>query len=363
MLRGFTKRIFLFVVLLFISLGAVAKDFVVVIDPGHGGKDVGAVGLTAYEKNINLAVALKLGELIEKNMSDVKVVYTRKTDVYLTLKQRANIANKAKGDLFISIHTNSVALNNKNRTKIEGASTYVLGLHKTDENLNVAKRENEVILLEDDYSETYSGFDPNSTESYIIFEISQSIYMDNSIEVASVIQEEFVDVANRSDRGVRQAGFLVLAATSMPSVLVELDFISNPTQEKFLSSKEGEDKMAKAIYNSVCRYKEKIDHKIDVVSKDGVISNSEPKRNNTVVVNNKSVYKIQLFTSNKLLREGNAQFKKLKNVEYYNENGLYKYTYGEMATKEEAQSILRKEVKAKFKDAFVIEFRDGKRVK
>lgn len=364
MFIGFKKRLFLVVILLSVSLAAVAKDFVVVIDPGHGGKDSGAVGRTAYEKNINLAVALKLGALIEKNIPDVKVVYTRKTDVYLTLKQRANIANKAKGDLFISIHTNSVAHSNKNRANIQGASTYVLGLHRTDENLDVAKRENEVILLEDDYSETYSGFDPNSTESYIIFEISQSIYMDNSIEVASVMQEEFVSVAKRDDRGVRQAGFLVLAATSMPSVLVELDFISNPTQERFLASKEGEDKMAKAIYNSVKRYKLGIDHKIDVVNKNGVIvTNAEPKRNEgTVVNNNKSVYKIQLFASTKLLHEGDSQFKKLKNISYYNENGLYKYTYGELESKSDAQKLLRKDVKAKFKDAFVIEFKGGERV-
>lgn len=363
------KRLFIFILVLSLSVVAMAKDFVVVIDPGHGGKDVGAVGKNAYEKNINLAVALKLGALIEDNMEDVKVVYTRKTDVYLTLRERANIANRSNGNLFISIHTNSVALSNRNRSKIEGASTYVLGLHRTDENLNVAKRENEVILLEDDYSETYSGFDPNSSESYIIFEISQSIYMDNSIEVASAIQEEFVSVAHRADRGVRQAGFLVLAATSMPSVLVELDFISNPTQEHFLTTKAGEDKMAKAIYNSVRRYKQGIDHKIDMVAKDGVISNAEPKRNDVEVVNNivvaaagESVYKIQLFATNKLLREGNVEFKKLKNISYYNENGLYKYTYGEFKSKREAQELLRRDVKSKFKDAFVIEFKDGKRV-
>ena len=213
-----------------------AKDFVVVIDAGHGGHDPGSLGSKAKEKNINLGVALKLGRLIENNMQGVKVVYTRKKDVYLTLQERANIANKVQGDLFISIHTNSLDKKSPNRRKVAGASTWTLGLHRSKENLEVAKRENSVIYLENDFSTRYEGFDPNSTESYIIFEFMQYKHMEQSINFASDIQREFVSTAGRVDRGVRQAGFWVLAKTSMPAVLVELDFICNPTQERFLFS-------------------------------------------------------------------------------------------------------------------------------
>ena len=238
-----------------------AKDFVVVIDAGHGGHDPGSLGSKAKEKNINLGVALKLGRLIENNMQGVKVVYTRKKDVYLTLQERANIANKVQGDLFISIHTNSLDKKSPNRRKVAGASTWTLGLHRSKENLEVAKRENSVIYLENDFSTRYEGFDPNSTESYIIFEFMQYKHMEQSINFASDIQREFVSTAGRVDRGVRQAGFWVLAKTSMPAVLVELDFICNPTQERFLNSESGQEKMAKSIYNAFVKYKSDYDRK------------------------------------------------------------------------------------------------------
>lgn len=231
-----------------------ARDFVLVIDPGHGGKDVGARGARSNEKTINLAVAKLLGERVKKECKDVKVVYTRDNDTFVSLKDRAQIANDAQGDLFISIHVNSIASKKRRRT-IKGAEVYTLGLHKSEENLAVAMRENSVMSLEADYSETYQGFDPESTESYIIFELSQSRHMDQSIELAELVQSALVGNAGRADMGVRQAGFWVLWATSMPSILVELDFICNPTQEKFLASDKGQRQLADAIYDGFVKYK------------------------------------------------------------------------------------------------------------
>ena len=198
------------------------KDFVVVIDAGHGGHDPGAIGKISKEKNINLNVALKLGNLIKKNCDDVKVIYTRSRDVFIPLDRRAEIANNAKADLFISVHTNALA---KNRTA-KGASTWTLGLAKSDANLEVAKRENSVILYESDYQTRYAGFNPNSAESYIIFEFMQDKYMDQSVHLASLVQKQFRHTCKRVDRGVHQAGFLVLKASAMPSILVELGFNS-----------------------------------------------------------------------------------------------------------------------------------------
>lgn len=238
-----------------------AKDFVLVIDAGHGGRDAGALGNKAKEKDINLGVALKLGRMVANNVPGVKVVYTRDKDVYLTLQERADKANRVEGDLFISIHTNSIDKKSPNRKTVAGASTWTLGLHRSKENLEVAKRENSVIYLENDFSTRYEGFDPNSTESYIIFEFMQYKHMEQSINFASDIQHEFVSVANRVDRGVRQAGFWVLAKTGMPAVLVELDFICNPTQERFLTSESGQTKMAQAIYNAFVKYKSDYDRK------------------------------------------------------------------------------------------------------
>ncbi len=233
-----------------------ARDFVLVIDAGHGGKDVGARGAKAYEKNITLAVAKRLGEKVKKECKDVKVVYTRSDDSFVSLKERADIANDAHGDLFVSIHVNSVAKKNRNRRTISGAEVYTLGLHRSDDNLAVAMRENSVMSLEADHSEVYQGFDPESSESYIIFELSQSRHMDQSIEMAELVQQSLVSNANRVDKGVKQAGFWVLWATSMPSILIELDFICNPAQEKFLASEQGQRKLADAIYEGFLTYKE-----------------------------------------------------------------------------------------------------------
>lgn len=229
------------------------KDFVVVIDAGHGGHDPGAIGKISKEKNINLNVALKLGNLIKKNCDDVKVIYTRSRDVFIPLDRRAEIANNAKADLFISVHTNALA---KNRTA-KGASTWTLGLAKSDANLEVAKRENSVILYESDYQTRYAGFNPNSAESYIIFEFMQDKYMEQSVHLASLVQKQFRHTCKRVDRGVHQAGFLVLKASAMPSILVELGFISTPEEERYLNSEAGANTMAKGIYHAFLNYKKR----------------------------------------------------------------------------------------------------------
>ena len=228
-----------------------AMPYTLVIDAGHGGKDPGAMANGAKEKNINLAVALALGKLVEQNCKDVKVVYTRKTDVFVELNERANIANKAKADLFISIHTNATAA----KVGPQGTETYTLGMHRAADNLAVAKRENSVITLENDYEEKYEGFDPNSSESYIIFELMQDKNMESSVKLASLVQKQFRNTAGRVDKGVHQAGFLVLRATSMPSVLIELGYINNKNEAAYLTSTAGVNAMAKSIYNAFVAYK------------------------------------------------------------------------------------------------------------
>ncbi|MDE6648644.1 MAG: N-acetylmuramoyl-L-alanine amidase [Muribaculaceae bacterium] len=229
----------------------------IVLDPGHGGKDFGACENGAKEKDINLAVAKKLQAMIDKELPHVEVVMTRSDDTYLTLQQRADVANNAKGDLFMSIHVNSVDKKTRGREKTNGSSVYVLGLHRDQDNMKVAMRENAVIELESDYKEKYSGFDPSKDESYIIFEMAQKRNLGESIRVASDAQNELVNTAGRSNRGVRQAGFWVLWATSMPAVLVELDFICNPESVKYMVSDNGVEKLALSLFNSIKKFVER----------------------------------------------------------------------------------------------------------
>lgn len=229
--------------------------FTVVIDPGHGGKDTGCVGKVAKEKDIALNVGLKLKKKIEsKYKKKVKVVMTRETDKFITLQGRADIANKSGGDLFISIHVNSVDKKSKNRATVSGASVYACGNHKSTENLRVAMRENSVMELEKNHTTQYHGFDPQSSESYIMFELSQSKHLEQSLRFAQLAKNSLVKKAGRADKGVRQAGFWVLWATAMPSVLVELDFICNPTNEKFLNSVSGQDKCAESLMSAFEEY-------------------------------------------------------------------------------------------------------------
>lgn len=238
------------------SIALCSHAFTVVLDAGHGGRDAGAVGNGVKEKNINLSVVKELGRLIEKNCPGVKVIYTRKTDVFVELDERAQIANRAKADLFISVHTNSTA----SKRGPQGTETYTLGMHRAAENLEVAKRENSVITMENNYERRYEGFDPSSSESYIIFELMQDMNMENSVRLAKKIQKEFKTTSRRVDRGVFQAGFLVLRATSMPSVLVELGYVNNATEAHFLSTANGAASMAKSIYNGFVSYKKAVCH-------------------------------------------------------------------------------------------------------
>lgn len=227
-----------------------AKTFTLVLDAGHGGKDPGALGKVGKEKNINLAVTKAVGKLVEDNLKDVKVVYTRKTDVFVELNERAAIANRAKADLFVSIHTNALP----GRAQGRGSETYTLGMHRAADNLAVAKRENSAIMLEKDYENRYEGFDPKSSESYIIFEFMQDKNMERSVKLATLIQQQFRS-AGRVDKGVHQAGFLVLRATSMPSCLVELGYITTSTEESYLTSDRGVNELAKSIYEAIKKYK------------------------------------------------------------------------------------------------------------
>lgn len=380
------------------TVAAVADErpFTVVIDAGHGGTDHGAIGKATSEKKINLAVTLELIRLIQENMPDVKVVATRTTDNFVTLQGRADIANRAQGDLFISIHTNSIDKKAKNYLTVAGASVYTLGFRRTEENLAVAMRENSVMKLEDDYSTVYEGFDPSSTESYIIFEMSQNKHMEQSIEAASAIQKELVSTAGRRDRGVRQANFWVLFKTGMPAVLVELDFICNPTQESFMKSDAGQRKLARAIYNGFADYKRADDIRRAAVNGNVVAktadSKSDAKRSTkeqkkgkeetpTPKTNNKEnqsptietsgrnsntdddviYYKVQFLTSPTFLPPGSPKLKGL-DAEYYRDGKIVKYTTGSFRTQQEAAELLR-DVKKKFADAFIIKTKGGKRIK
>ncbi len=233
-----------------------SKILVVVIDPGHGGKDPGAVVGSAREKDIVLDIALKLGKLIKTTFPETEVIYTRDKDVFIPLYKRAEIANRNDADLFISIHVNYVATNS-----VQGAETFVLGQHRSEDNLEVAKKENSVILLEDNYSTTYENFDPNSSESYIMFEMIQDEYLEQSVMLASVIQDEFREVAKRYDRSVKQAGFLVLRETTMPSVLVEAGFLSHQSERNYLQSENGRANLATSIFGAFKEYKRRIEGK------------------------------------------------------------------------------------------------------
>lgn len=336
--------------------GTGKKGFTLVIDAGHGGKDPGAIGKTSREKDINLAVAKALGKLIGENCPDVEVIYTRSADVFIPLGRRAEIANKAGADLFISIHTN--ALPNKKIGR--GAETYTLGMHRADENLEVAKRENSVILIEEDYKERYEGFDPKSAESYIIFELMQDVYMAQSVELARLIQYEFKTTAGRTDKGVHQAGFLVLRETSMPAVLVELGYISTPDEERFLNSQDGIKKMSQSIYNAFLSYKEQYG---TMGQGGGTVVESERSEQVSSLAADASrpVFKVQILTSERRIAVDSKRFKALSPVECYEEGGCYKYTYG--CTADYGKAIkLRDKIKKDFGGAFIVAFKDNVRM-
>ncbi|WP_249414452.1 N-acetylmuramoyl-L-alanine amidase family protein [Marinifilum caeruleilacunae] len=329
----------------------------VVIDAGHGGKDPGALGKTSREKDIVLNISLKLGGYIQKYFPGVKVVYTRKTDVFIPLNKRSEIANKNKADLFISIHANA-----NNNSRIRGTETYTLGLHKTEENLAVAMKENAVMQYEDDWSTKYEGFDPNNPASYIIFNLMQGVNRDKSISMAELTEHQFKHRVGRHSRGVREAGFWVLKQVSMPSILVEVGFISNPTEEKFLKTKQGQDYLASAIFRAFRAYKDKIEQTSGVLSKQ-----EENEKNIAQEISEEAntaeevEYCIQIKSSTKQIPLTARSFKNIMDIKERQVDGTYKYTVG--STSDYAEILkLQKSIRKKIKDCFVVAFYKGKRI-
>lgn len=443
------KKIYILTILILMAVvayAAKAKTFTLVIDAGHGGHDAGAIGAITKEKTINLNVALAFGRMVESNCKDVKVIYTRKTDVFVPLHTRADIANKAKADLFISIHTNALPKKRISR----GMETYTLGMHRASDNLDVAKRENSVILIEKDYKQRYQGFDPNSSESYIMFEFIQDRNMAQSVELAKLVQKRTCATAGRQNKGVKQAGFLVLRETSMPSCLIELGFISTPDEERFLNSQDGVEKLGKGIYQAFVDYykksgtggsvsevrevkeiKEVREVKEDVKQeepksrpkgkmareladvREGRVPDTdiepakvekkdnmeEPelaeelvKEDSVAVAKSESmpepipkpatetkpapaqkpepaaagttgapIFKVQILASLTKLKSNDPQLKGQRQADFYQEGGLYKYTLGSSENYNEIYQ-LRKTQLTNFPQAFIIAFKDGKKM-
>lgn len=341
-------------------------SFTVVIDAGHGGNDHGCSGSAGVrEKDINLAVAKRVAKLINDSMPDAKALMTRSKDNFVTLQGRCDFANRNKGDIFVSIHTNSVDAKSPNRQTVSGASVYTLGLSRAGTNLDVAMRENSVMRLEDDYTTTYCGFDPTSAESYIVFEMSQSAHMDQSIKLAQNIQNELTTTAGRRNMGVRQEPFWVLVRTSMPAVLVELDFVCNPDIERYLGSDEGRDQLARAIYRGIRAYRGDAIPKAVAPRK----SKSEKAKSPTPTPapeNNSDapvVYKVQFLTMPRKLKSSDKRLRSAgEDVDSYSDSGAVKYTVGAYLNLADAQERLR-HVKKNFPDAFIITTRNGQRIK
>lgn len=358
----------------------------VVIDPGHGGRDPGAVGRRVKEKDVVLSISLKLGEMIRQNMPDVKVVFTRTTDTFVELHRRAQISNQNQADLFISIHCNS-----SRDSRAFGTETFVMGLHRTEANLEVARKENAAILFEENYKEIYDGYDPNSPESSIIFSLFQNAYLNQSLSMASLIQDQFRETTRRTDRGVKQAGFLVLYRVTSPSVLVEAGFLSNPNEEAFLASEDGQRKIAQAIFNAFREYKVAQDkiardaEKLRLAQTNPAPARNAQASNPTAAGENTSnptvntqprnpvqreavqtaqqvTFRVQVAVS-KVKRPLDApEFRGLKQVEEYFHEGLYKYTSGMEPTFEAAVALQNQIRRAGFKDAFVVAFKNNQRI-
>lgn len=400
------KRILYTLLIILLAFNGVckadSKKYVLVIDAGHGGHDAGAVGAFSKEKDINLNVALAFGRYVERNCSDVKVIYTRKTDVFIPLHQRADIANKNHADVFISIHTNALPAGRLAR----GLETYTMGMRRSDEKLSAAQRENSVISIEKDYQEHYAGYDPNSPESAIMFEFIHDNNMVQSVELAKLVQKNVCASAGRPDKGVKQDVFLVLRETSMPACLIELGFISTPDEERMLNDAISIDNMARGIYQAFVSYKNKgkgvpapqgtvqpvaVKYKADMnpiqepkvdakpVAKENnpSIKESKPavveqKKQETKVTANTNVkpvskdsdspvFMVQILTSDRPLKSTDARFKGLSNVGSYNDGAMIKYTYGESKDYQEVVKS-RKDIQEKFPDAFIVAFKKGERM-
>ncbi|PTN07760.1 N-acetylmuramoyl-L-alanine amidase [Mangrovibacterium marinum] len=353
------------------------KKFTIVIDPGHGGHDPGAMYQRIKEKNIVLNLAIKLGRYIDQEMPDAAVIYTRNSDVFIPLHKRAEKAISSKADLFLSIHANSCA-----SPSVSGTETFVLGMHRTKENLEVAKKENAVILIEDDYSTRYQGFDPNSSESYIIFDLVQEEYFAQSLSAAALVQNQFKNQARRTDRGVKQAGFLVLRETSTPSILIEVGYLSNKQEAAYLNSEKGQSELAKAICQAVKTYKTNYEQKSDIalvplvenetaigkaMNPDQPTSKPEKHQSNKQTSTSAKAppqalyYAVQIAVTHQKLALRPDNFKGLENIHIQHANGLYKYYYCKET--DWAQIEVRKnEARKAYKDAFITAFFDGKQI-
>jgi len=336
------------------------NKFVVVLDAGHGGKDPGNSYHGFVEKEIALKTTLLVGELLEKEKG-FEIIYTRKSDTFIELSNRPKVANKAKADLFVSIHCNSV-----NNHGPEGTETFVMGLDRSDMNLEVAKKENSVILLEDDYKQTYKGFDPKKPESMIGRVIAQEENLYNSINLASSIQDNFTFNLNRKSRGVKQQPLWVLDAAVMPGVLIELGFLSNKAEGEFLNSSEGQNKMAKQIAQAIIKYKKEYFNETFLEEKPLVTEKS--KNQNTEQIgsmaennlNNQGLYRVQLFATSKKRNVNSYDFKGLKNISFTFENNLYKYYYGNTSNADEVKKMCQEAKDSGFSDAFIVTFAEGK---
>ena len=357
-----------------------SDSFVLVLDAGHGGNSSGAIGRKSKEKDINLAVTLLAGKYISEKYPDVKVIYTRTRDVAIDVRDRVSLANKSQANLFISVHTNG-----SESSSVKGLEVFAFGVSRAAENLEIVKKENSVIYMEDNYKEKYEGYDPNSAESYIIFEFMQNKFVEQSLEFATMLHKEMKVCAPWKDRGLKQEGkFLVLRGASMPRILIELDFITNFEAENLLRSAAGQKKYAQAICNAFGQYKASYDRKNSVntsintsepppqTGKDTAVNvkpnpNPNPNKspNNTVITNpvpsDRPVYKVQILTSSQRLPANSPRLKGYK-ANYYMDGKEYKYTYGESNNKREMEQLC-KSLSKDFKGAFIVTFENGVRIK
>jgi N-acetylmuramoyl-L-alanine amidase len=350
--------------------------FTVVLDAGHGGKDPGNLGTGRYkktEKDISLEVVLSVGKYIEEHFPDVRVVYTRKTDAFPTLKERVEMANSSKADLFISVHCNA----NDNKAAY-GAETFVMGLHKSEESLRTAMRENASIYLEENHASDYAGFDPKNPDTYIALSLRENIFLDQSLHLAKHVQDQFRSRVGRKDRGVKQAGYYVISFTNMPSVLVELGFLTNSEEEDFLHSDEGKSYMSSAIYRAFKDYHQKLSHgkaaapaadRPEVIQVTAPAAASPDKETGSssggIVWRNVPDgvrYQVQILSSVKPVDKKSSDFRGLDRVEDYFSNGAYRYLAGRTASFREAKAMQDELRRMGFKDAFVVAFENNKRI-
>tara|TARA_B100000900_G_scaffold378936_1_gene363449 strand:- start:772 stop:1854 length:1083 start_codon:yes stop_codon:yes gene_type:complete len=347
---------------MFISFDFYSKELnsnklrTIVIDPGHGGKDPGTMGTkrySKYEKDIALSVSLKLGNYISNSFPETKVIYTRENDVFLELNERTRIANKSNADIFVSIHCDGFT-----NSKAYGASVFVMGMSKLKANLDVAMRENAAIYLEDNYKQKYDGFDPKSAESYIVFSLMQNTYLDQSLQLAELVEEQFAYLAKRKSRGIKQAPFYVISRTNMPSILVECGFLTNPKEEDYLQTEKGQDQIALSIFEAIKNYKLNLESSF---TENNLIDSNN--LNNKIENNlnyNKVIYKVQIAT-NLISILNDRKFEEIK-VEEKIVNGIYKYYVGSSMDKSVINNIKTNLIKNGFKDAFVVAFYNGKRI-